>query len=126
MTRSVEPLVEIPRVRQAPLGDLTRRWFTCPHIDLFTWQNTAREIVKFELCYDKQGKERSLIWSDPGGFSHSRIDGGEDSVFKNQTPIAIADGDYDREAIALDLEPLAVKLEPSVYRVLMRVLWLGR
>jgi hypothetical protein len=73
-------------------GEPRRRWFTNNYFDLIVWQDNISEIIKFQLCYDKSGKERALTWTQGRGFDHNLIDDGESSPLKNLSPILLADG----------------------------------
>lgn len=73
-------------------GEMKRRWFSDDYFDLIVWQDDASAISKFQLCYDKSGKERAVTWTRGEGFSHNLIDTGESSPLKNQSPILLADG----------------------------------
>ncbi|NKC15782.1 MAG: hypothetical protein GKR94_27360 [Gammaproteobacteria bacterium] len=120
----MDPLREIPRVRQTLDSALQRRWFTCATADLFIWHHEG-SIKKFELCYGKPRAERSLTWTATGGFIHSRIDDGEINPSRNQTPIAVPELSVDRAAVAIRVEPLMALIDPCTYRFVMRVLRLG-
>lgn len=73
-------------------GEMKRRWFSDDYFDVIVWQDNACAITEFQLCYDKNGKERAVTWTRGGGFRHNRIDTGESSPLKNQSPILLADG----------------------------------
>jgi hypothetical protein len=75
-------------------GEQNRRWFSNPYFDLIVWQNSLSEITKFQLCYDKSGKERAVTWTQGKGFDHNLIDEGEETPFKNQSPILLKDGQF--------------------------------
>ena len=61
-------LREIPKVRQIE-GEPHRRWFTDDHFDLVLWDDESRQIVGFQLCYDKHDGERAITWKEDSGFS---------------------------------------------------------
>lgn len=84
-------LQEITSIKQDN-PDLRRRWFQDDYFDLFVWESPESGIVGFQLCYDIPSQERVLSWRETTGFSHSRIDTGEATPFKNMTPILVADG----------------------------------
>jgi hypothetical protein len=69
-------LVEIRNTRQIE-GEGFRRWFTDEFFDLIVWYDEKRTLVGFQLCYDKEGRERALTWTREHGFQHNRIDDGE-------------------------------------------------
>ena len=92
---------------------LRRRWFQSDYFDLFTWQDAAGELTRFQLCYDVGHNERALIWSKGEGVYHDGVDSGEPAGGGNQTPIFVPDGKFDsgtvvprfqREAVSLPTE----------------------
>jgi hypothetical protein len=100
-------------------GGAGRRWFGGSGADLYVWQDAGGGIVAFELCYGKPRNERALRWRVGAGFDHVRIDDGEPGPHVNSTPIAVADGQADLEALALELEALAAGIEPRIYRFVL-------
>lgn len=93
-------LKEILNTRQVK-GDPKRRWFSDDYFDLIIWLNEQNNIVGFQLCYDKINNERAFTWDKEKGYTHHRIDSGENipGRFK-ATPILIDDGIFDYETIA--------------------------
>lgn len=67
-----------------------KRWFQDDYFDLFTWQSEQGDIVVFQLCYDRLGKERVIIWDSEQGFAHHCVDDGESSPNKNMTPVFVS------------------------------------
>lgn len=83
-------LREIRHVRQEP--GRHRRWFHDDGFELVVWQASSGGIEGFQICYATQLEERALTWRREQGFSHARVDGGDTSPLKNQTPILLPDG----------------------------------
>ena len=103
-------LREIPGVRQ-DRPNLQRRWYQDEFFDLYTWHATDGAPVSFQLCYDVRGRERALNWHQEHGFSHTRIDPGDDGRLSRMMPILVGGGRFphrfvrDRfaqEGVALD------------------------
>lgn len=107
-------------VRARPDGERTRRWYTCPTADLYVWVGEAG-IEAFEFTYGKDRDEHSLRWRAAGGVDHARIDAGDASPLRNRTPIAVPDGHFDAEAVALEFERVGAEIDPRVYRFVLRV-----
>ncbi len=85
-------LREINDVNQRPDED-QRRWFSDNDLDLITWQQSDGKLSGFQLCYDKQLNEHAIRWRIDSGFTHHRVDDGEDRPGKHKgSPILIADG----------------------------------
>ena len=90
---------EIPQVRQIP-GERRRRWFASDRFDLIVWLDDDGAMAGFELCYDKQHTERSLIWQPAEGFAHMAVDDGEQRPGKYKgTPVLAPDGVFDARPI---------------------------
>lgn len=68
-----------------------RRWFTDDFFDLFVWYADDRQVLGFQLCYDKPGNEHALTWRRDAGFSHRRVDDG-DRCQRNATEWLMPDG----------------------------------
>lgn len=86
-------------IRQIP-GDLRRRWFSSADFDLIVWFNDDGGFAGFQLCYDKAGIERSLVWRPCGGFSHMVVDDGEHRYGKHKaSPVLVPDGYFDARRI---------------------------
>lgn len=91
LREGVAGLQEFRGVRQVP-GDLPRRWFYSADFDLIVWFADG-VIAGFELCYDKQIAEHSLLWFPQRGFAHMAIDDGENRPGKHKaSPVRIPDG----------------------------------
>jgi len=89
-----EALREILIVEQKD-PSLRRRWFQSDYFDLFTWQDAAGAVTKFQLCYDVGRDERALAWSRSEGTYHDGIDTGDADGGHGQTPIFVSDGKFE-------------------------------
>jgi hypothetical protein len=94
MQRQPDPLREVLIVEQRDTA-LRRRWFENDYFDLFTWQDAAGAVVRFELYYDVERNERALVWNQSGGTYHDGVDRGDASGGYPQAPIHVADGKFD-------------------------------
>jgi hypothetical protein len=90
-------LNEVPNTRQIE-GESRRRWFFSQEQDLYVWQDDAREITAFQLCYAKSEDEHAVYWRSDSGYAHLQVD----SKRRYATPFLVADGYLDKEAV-LDL-----------------------
>lgn len=51
-----------------------KRWFQDDYFDLFVWLNRAGEIMRFQLCYERDSRrERALEWQRGRGFQHLSV-----------------------------------------------------
>lgn len=69
------------------MNDQEKHWFQDNYFDLFIWQDAAHNIHGFQLCYDRNKRERVVVWDKKRGFSHLCVDDGERSPHKNMTPM---------------------------------------
>lgn len=84
-------LKEYQNVRQEP--GRRRRWFEGEDLELIVWETPAGGVEGFQLCYAaRDGAGRALTWRAGEGFVHARVDEGDASPLKNETPILVADG----------------------------------
>lgn len=77
-----------------------KRWFQDSYFDLFIWQEIyTGEIISFQLCYDRACRERVISWHRERGFEHYRVDDGEQTPYKNMTPVFLNDSTFPYEEV---------------------------
>jgi ribosomal protein S18 acetylase RimI-like enzyme len=113
-------LTEIRDVRQVG-GEGSRRWFTDPSFDLIVWYDGGA-VVGFQLCYDKQVKERALTWHRPARYTHMRIDTGEQAFGTKATPVLVQDGVFERDAVLGSFLEASTSVEPAIVELVSRAL----
>ena len=91
-----------------------RRWFSDDDFDLIVWFDDAATIVAIQLCYDKSSIERVVTWSPQRGHEHFRVDTGEHTPLRNETPLFVADGPIEKERIVARLLRAAEALDPAI------------
>jgi hypothetical protein len=107
-------LAELAHVRQIK-GEHRRRWFCDRYFDLIVWIAEDGGIAGFQLCYDKDGKQRALTWKPPGRYTHTGIDDGENRPGRfKQTPILVADGSFDHAGIAARFKRASLEIDPPI------------
>ncbi len=116
-------LKEYMNVRQIA-GESKRRWFSDEYFDLVVWLDEREDIVGFQLCYDIVKGQRALTWHEETGFSHHRVDDGENRPGKlKATPILIPDGRFEYQEIAEKFKKESKNIEKwiskFVYKKLM-------
>jgi hypothetical protein len=111
-------LHEIKAVSQER-GTGSRRWFESDGLDLVIWFDRKGAIVGFQLCYDLGGGERALTWRTDGGFTHSRVDTGDDTPLANRTPVLEPDSPVPWKEIAHLFDQRSENLDPAL-RALVR------
>ena len=105
-------LVEKKDVRQIP-GEGERRWFTDDYFDLIVWYEEA-QVIGFQLCYDKAGRERALTWHRPNRYLHTRIDDGEAPFTYKMSPVLVQDGIFDSPGVLQRFRRASVGIDPRV------------
>lgn len=107
-------LRELRDVRQIE-GEHRRRWFSDAFFDLIVWVDDGGEIVGFQLCYDKESRQRALTWKAPSHYIHTGVDDGENRPGRYKgTPILVADGAFDRTTIGERFRRAATAIDPAI------------
>ncbi len=100
-------------------GEPHRRWFHDDTFDLIVWQELDGHVEGFQLCYREGSDERALTWWRGRGFTHKRIDAGEDGRPK-KAPILVPDGTFDRDRVLMLFEQECRELDPEIVGFVMR------
>ena len=82
-----------------PDENLNRRWFSDSFFDLIVWEDKQGDIIKFELCYDKNKNEHSYTWAANNGHTHLKVDDGEIYGRHKMSPILVPDGHFDNKLV---------------------------
>lgn len=93
---------------------LFRRWFSDEYFDLILWESRPLEYFGFQLCYDKEKRERALCWSQRAHYSHMQIDGGESDPGKNRSPVMIGGSPFPLEKVKKEFEKRSGTLPSEV------------
>lgn len=115
-------LTEIRNVRQVPREGF-RRWFSDEYFDLIVWYS-GEEVSGFQLCYDKNRRERALTWQSSGQYEHHLVDDGEQlpaGGFK-MTPVLVQDGAFDHQAIAARFRRESWRIDPEIASLVLKAL----
>jgi hypothetical protein len=108
-------LEEYRRVTQEPGATGRRRWFQDDERELVVWLDAAGHCEGFQLCYvGARRQEYALTWRRQGGFSHSRVDGGDTRPDKNLTPVLTPDGAVPWERLRREFAACSAGLEPAL------------
>jgi len=93
-----------------------RRWFFDKFFDLIVWYDdeSLNTILGFQLCYDKNEKERALTWSKRHGYSHTKVDDGEMPYGNKMTPILVSDGVFEKDTILEMFKEASENLDPEI------------
>lgn len=97
-----------------PRGEPSRRWFRDERFDLIVWFE-GDQILGFQLCYDRAGRERAVTWLPASGYSHDRIDSDGDRPGLHPTRILLPEplNSFPHAELTL-LEGAAAGLEPAL------------
>jgi hypothetical protein len=91
-------LREIAAVRQDS-DKVKRRWFQDDYFDLFVWTDEREGVVRFHMCYDRQGYERVLAWSEHDGFQHYAVHSDEETPVRNDAALFADDGRFEAATV---------------------------
>lgn len=114
-------LSEISNPRQVAAEGF-RRWFTDEYFDLIVWYSDDRRLIGFQLCYDKDDRERAFTWTLAHGFQHDRVDAGEVPGRSKMTPIIVADGAFDAGTVAERFRQAGAAIEPGIVSMVLEKL----
>ena len=106
-------LNEIKDVTQYESGK-HRRWFHNDYFDLYTWESYSGDLLGFQLCYAKLGRERALRWSPESGYRHEGVDAPEDKPGRAMSALFVADGAFDHDGIGVKFESASIDLPARV------------
>ena len=107
-------MYEIQNVKQDS-ADLKKRWFFDHEMDLLVWLHKNAEIVGFQLCYDKLKNPHALTWHKDKGYTHNRIDYGEDKIgYLRGSPILLMNGAFERKRIAGVFKRESSKIDDAI------------
>jgi hypothetical protein len=86
--------------------------------DLIVWYTPDNSIMGFQLCYGKGVDEHALTWSEGKGFSHNRIDDGEDCPASHKmTPILVPDGIFEKDNVLALFQKESKAIDPELVRI---------
>ena len=83
-------------------------------MDLTVWLEPDGSFHGFQLCYDKDGRERAFTWMVAGGFSHHAVESGETKPNSKRTPILVAESHVPLETIKREFLERSSKLDSMV------------
>ena len=106
-------LSEIKDVTQYESGK-HRRWFQDDFFDLYTWETYRGDMLGFQLCYAKLGKERALRWSKESGYRHEGVDAPEDKPGRAMSALFVADGVFDPTGIASKFDGASIEMPARI------------
>jgi hypothetical protein len=106
-------LSEVKDVTQYESGK-HRRWFHDEYFDLYTWESFGGDLIGFQLCYAKNGKERALRWSPGSGYRHEGVDAPEDKPGRGMSALFVADGVFDPNGVGARFESASIELPARV------------
>ena len=101
---NVQQLSEEPR----------RRWFFSHEQDLWVWFEPHGTPVAFQLAYGKYRNEHAIRWKRDRGFSHQRVDDGENAGLVKQTPILIPDGAFEAANVLARFLELSAEMPKEI------------
>ena len=110
-------LREIGNVRQYP-GQLFRRWFNDEALDLFVWYHADGSIAGFQLCFDKDTRERALTYTDENGYSINEVEANGSAWDMSSPVLAMPGTEFPRVALLAQLRERGEVLDRRLYEYL--------
>lgn len=107
-------LEEFKKVSQQPETPGYRRWFSDAVLELIVWYSPAGVVRGFQLCYDRDGRERAFTWHVDAGMAHTAVDDGEDSPLRNDAPILVPDGEPAADQVLEQFRRRCARLDPPL------------
>lgn len=106
-------LREHRNVRQEP--GQKRRWFEDEGFDLIVWLDSQDAVEGFQLCRDHE----ALTWRRGRGFAHGRVDEGDASPLKNESPIIVPNGQVPWAEVTADFTARSDSLEAGLRALIL-------
>jgi len=114
-------LREIGNIKQDP-GQFFRRWFNDELLDLFVWYDAGGRIAGFQLCFDKDGRERALTYTDENGYSLNEVHA-DGSAWDMSSPVLVMPGtEFPRGRLLTQLRERGEALDRHLCEYLMEKL----
>ena len=86
-------------------------------MDLFLWYDDDKNLIQFQICYDKGLDEHVLTWHQELGLAHHSVDDDKNRSFRVKgTPIMVSGTDFDANIIALQFEKLADNVDDKTVK----------
>lgn len=95
-------------------GDYKRTWMSDDYLDLIVWYESSNAVHGFQLCYGKPEREQALTWLKDRGFTHARIDSGEEMPEANRTPILLPTDAFPAEQVEREFQQRSEQLPKSL------------
>ena len=96
-----------------------RRWFSESDLDLFVWENDDGVLTGFQLCYQVGTDEHAFTWQESGTYAHHKVDDGEGAgIDHKESPILIADGEFDPVALANQFQSRSKEIDPFLSKLI--------
>ncbi len=107
-------LQEFKKVSQPQETPGYRRWFSDAEMELIVWHSPDGVVRGFQLCYDRDGRERAFTWHVDAGMAHTAVDDGEGTPLRNDSPILVPDGAPRTDRVLVQFKERAADLEPEL------------
>lgn len=102
------------------------RWFRSEHADLYVWpeeDESGGVVGAFEYCYRKLDKEYRLNWDTRNGIRHARVEDGESSPLRNDSPLIVPGNPPDSAMAARHFREEGLGMDTRIYRFILNVLY---
>ncbi len=85
-------------------------------MDLYIWFDDEGDIIKLQLCYRLGTVENAFTWGFESGYSHDTVDDGDTPrQMLKQTPLLVADGEFNSVAVGMLFSEVGGRLEKQIF-----------
>ena len=110
----IDYLYELRNARKHDKNVLVK-WFTNNYFDLAVWFDLAgKNILGFQLCYDKHHNSHALTWKEPVGYLHNKIDDGDNPGRYKMTPLLVPDGIFNKDRIIAKFKLESANIDSTI------------
>ena len=106
-------LREIRNTQQVP-GEAPRRWFFSHEQDCLVWMSADGMPIAFQLAYGKYHDEHAIRWKADRGFSHYRVDDGEQGGMGKESALLHPDGAFNAKIVLSEFLALSKEMPQDI------------
>jgi hypothetical protein len=97
-----------------------RRWFEADGLELIVWYQPSGTVEGFQLCHDRPDGQFALTWRTGVGFAYDRVDTGDTTPFKNETPVLRPDGAVPWADVTALFQAHSAQIEESLRKIVLQ------
>lgn len=107
----------------ADSGKSDKLWLSDNKHDLFIWLDKIKQPVGFQFSYNKNQIEHVIYWFLGRGYSHDKIDSGENKQGNyKMTPIMVPDGTFESHKVAREFAAISTEMNAGLAEFVLQKL----